>query len=112
MTAAEVAFDSGAVQRWAAAHAATVTPAAAGTTRGPADAPPPELPREPVPAVLAAFTEVRTWDGAAEHINRVAWGRHPDGRLLLATAALDGIARIWDADSGQELHTLTGHTYI
>jgi len=62
--------------------------------------------------VLAAFTEVRTWDGTAEHINRVAWARHPDGRLLLTTAAIDGIARIWDAGTGRELHTLTGHTDI
>ncbi len=108
--AAEVAADPGAVRRWAAAHAATITPAAAGATQEPADTLVHRFPGEPVPAVLAAFTQIRTWDGAAEHINRVAWASDPDGRLLLATAAGDGIARIWDAGTGRELNTLTGHT--
>ena len=99
------------VRRWAAAHAATLT-TAAGTAQAPAGAPVPEPPQDPVPAVLAAFTEVRTWDGRANHINRVAWARHPDGRLLLATAGTDNIARIWDAGTGQELHTLTGHQKV
>ena len=110
MMAAEAAPGPGAVRRWAAAHAATITRPAAGAARGPAVAPVPGFPREPVPVVLAAFTEVRTWDGGAEHINRVAWAPDPEGRLLLATAAMDGVARIWDAGTGRELHTLTGHT--
>ena len=105
-----MAHDPGAVQRWAAAHAATITMWAVRTAQSAADTPVPQLPLEPVPAMLAAFTEIHSWDGAAEHINRVAWACHPDGRLLLATGATDGIARIWDAGTGQELHTLTGHT--
>jgi WD40 repeat protein len=98
-----------AVRRWAAAHAASVTPGAARAAQAAADAPVPGLPREPVPAVLAAFAEVLAWDGAAGHINRVAWARHPDGQLLLATAAADGIARVWDPETGRQLHVLTGH---
>jgi WD40 repeat protein len=104
-----VAPDFSAIQRWAASHAATVTPPVAGAASGAAIAPVRGLPREPVPAVLAAFTEVRTWASADEHINRVAWASDPKGRLLLATTAQNGIARIWDAGTGQELHTLIGH---
>src|SRR5262249_48953265 len=74
-----------------------------------------ESSQEPVPVVLAAFTEVGAWDIGASHTNRVAWACHPDGRLLLATAGHDGdpnigAARIWDAGTGRDLYHLTGHT--
>jgi WD40 repeat protein len=33
-----------------------------------------------------------------------------DGRRAVTTGG-DGTARVWDLDTGAELHTLTGHTY-
>jgi WD40 repeat protein len=35
----------------------------------------------------------------------------PDGRVL-ATGAIDGSIRLWDAAGGVALHTLTGHTAL
>jgi len=36
---------------------------------------------------------------------------HPSGTCL-ATASLDGKAKIWDPGSGEELLTLQGHTSV
>ena len=33
----------------------------------------------------------------------------PNG-YLLATGSMDGTAKIWDVESGQEIYTLKGHT--
>ena len=35
----------------------------------------------------------------------------PDGTLL-ATAGMDKVVRLWDAATGRELRTLTGHTDV
>jgi WD40 repeat protein len=41
---------------------------------------------------------------------KAAWGHDRAGRVLLATGAVDGAARIWDPGTGELLHTLTGHS--
>ncbi|MEC8894667.1 MAG: hypothetical protein VX901_15205, partial [Candidatus Poribacteria bacterium] len=38
----------------------------------------------------------------------VAWS--PDGKKIL-TGSLDGIAKVWDAQTGRELSTLKGHDH-
>jgi len=38
-----------------------------------------------------------------------AWAQTSDGRLLLATACMQGRVEIWDPDTGERLRTLTGH---
>ncbi|MDR3147660.1 MAG: hypothetical protein LBU00_04700 [Treponema sp.] len=45
--------------------------------------------------------------GHSNAINAVAYS--PDGRRI-ATGSSDNIIKIWDAESGQELRTLTGHS--
>lgn len=52
---------------------------------------------------------VRTFTGHAENIMSVDFS--PDGRYI-ATAGLDTAARIWDAETGEELHLLEAHTDI
>ena len=56
-------------------------------------------------AVLTSRVRLRL-AGHTDQILSVAYS--PDGTRI-ATASLDGTARIWDASTGQELHTLAGH---
>jgi WD40 repeat protein len=41
-------------------------------------------------------------------INRVVWS--PDGEQILTSGKEDGVARIWDAENGQEIIQMTGFT--
>ena len=87
--------DGDAIARWAAAHAVTVP---AGRRAGSAgDSSPPQ---EPVPAVLAAFTEIRTWPTGGGGLC-VSWDQEPDDGLILATCPTMGAqVTVWDAEAG------------
>ena len=50
---------------------------------------------------------VRTLRGHTSWIGRIAWS--PDGRML-ASPSQDKTIRLWDAETGECLHTLSGHT--
>ena len=50
---------------------------------------------------------MRTLRGHEKVIARIAWS--PDGRLLLASPSGDQTIRLWNADTGECLRTLTGH---
>jgi WD40 repeat protein len=66
--------------------------------------------RPPPPVVLTSITETRTWGAEAKALG-VDLCVALDGRVLLATGSQeDRSVRIWDADSGEMLVTLTGHT--
>ena len=54
-----------------------------------------------------AARNVVTLSGHTDDVNSAVYS--PDGRSVL-TASDDNTARIWDAESGQELVTLSGHT--
>ena len=45
--------------------------------------------------------------GHTGFVSSMAWS--PDG-LRLATASLDNTTRVWNAESGEQLHELRGHT--
>jgi WD40 repeat protein len=98
-----------AVQRWAAAHAATVTaaprPPAAGHHTGARPHPAPQA----IPVVLAAVAETRTWrtEGRAMGVDVYV---APDGQALLAAGEENGAVRIWDPGTGELLRTLTRHS--
>jgi hypothetical protein len=53
--------------------------------------------------VPASWRLRHTLRGHTKKINNIAWA--PDGRWL-ASAADDGIARVWDPDTGKQLHLL------
>src|SRR5215472_889664 len=99
--------DLAAVSRWAAAHAATVTPPGA-PTRGHDPAAPPGPPPQPIPAALASVTETQTWQTESEACG-VSVSTAPDGRLLLAVGEENGNVRIWDPGTRELLRSLTGH---
>jgi WD40 repeat protein len=86
------------IARWATGHMDTVPAVLLAV---------PRTARYPVaaPALLASFDETGVID-AGHRVNAVSWTRHPDGRLLLATAGGsaggdDVRARIWDYRTGQ-----------
>ena len=57
--------------------------------------------------VLSLAGHTRSGMAAEPALNDVAFS--PDGTKV-ATAGWDGTARIWDASTGEELHTLAGHS--
>jgi WD40 repeat protein len=57
-------------------------------------------------AALDACHEQRALIGHTKPVVNAAWS--PDGRRIL-TWSSDGTARIWDADTGRQLHVLSGH---
>jgi WD40 repeat protein len=70
--------------------------------------------------LVASVSEDRTlkiWEAATGRVLRVLWRNsdrltgvsfHPDGRRVAAICNLEGIAKVWDIESGQELQTLRG----
>ncbi|MDR1149265.1 MAG: hypothetical protein LBK66_11605 [Spirochaetaceae bacterium] len=55
------------------------------------------------------WRELRALKGHFFYVYSVAWS--PDG-LKIASGAGDDTVRIWDAENGRELHTLTGHHIV
>ena len=94
----------GPITRWAVGHAATI-PAGGPATAAPVPGAAPRL----TPAVLASFTETRTWRPEREAY-AVSLCAAPDGRLLLAASEEGGTVGIWNPETGQLLHSLPGHT--
>ncbi|HVS34075.1 MAG TPA: sigma-70 family RNA polymerase sigma factor [Gemmataceae bacterium] len=69
-----------------------------------AEAPPAAAADEPYDCRTA---EVRVFEG---HTDRVAWvAFSPDGKRALS-ASFDATVRVWDVETGKELHCLQGHT--
>jgi hypothetical protein len=90
------------LNRWAAAHAATIFEK---TARRVADLPAAR------PAVLAEFVELSLRGSMIDlDGDRIACGIQADGNPFLATAGRGGIVRIWDAESGEKMHDLNGDT--
>jgi eukaryotic-like serine/threonine-protein kinase len=55
---------------------------------------------------LSTGKVIHSLRGHLREISAVAWS--PDGTLL-ATASIDGVAKVWDAESADELFTYRGH---
>ncbi len=89
--------------RIAAAIVLTLVGAGAGLALTTAEPPPPEPPAAPPKAsakpIADAAREVRALDAHKDRVTSLAYS--PDGRSI-ATAAWDGTARIWDAQTGKE----------
>jgi WD40 repeat protein len=47
--------------------------------------------------------------GVTKRVFGASWGRLTDGRPVVATTDDDGVARIWDPESGETVSVLTGH---
>jgi len=120
-----VAPDTEQLQRWAAAHAATITAPALVTahrgqvTRGRTGGRSPERPTgdnssdDNSTVRLAALTPLREWDSGDTAVYAIAMGRRPDGRITVATGGDlhrggpgPSPVRLWDAMTGQPLLTL------
>jgi WD40 repeat protein len=101
---------TGQLRRWAAAHAATIPATGRGAAAAPTAASGPVL-AGPRPAVLDGLVPVPRQSPMSDMpATCVAGGNWPDGRAVLATGGAGGTARIWDAETGQPLRVLDGHT--
>jgi len=58
-------------------------------------------------AIASAPIQPISFEGHSERLNFASWS--PDG-LFVATASEDGTARIWNAQSGEEIQVLSGHS--
>jgi WD40 repeat protein len=70
--------------------------------------------------VIASVSEdrtLKTWEAATGNIRRVLWRNsdritgvafHPDGRRVAALCSLEGIAKVWEVETGRDLQTLRG----
>lgn len=67
-----------------------------------------QLPSDPSAADEAASQQPLTLTGHADWVNAITFS--PDGRRLV-TGSNDATAKVWDAATGDELFTFTGHTY-
>lgn len=99
-------YDAEAVSRWAAAHAATLTPA---TSLGPVNTSTSWQPRVPVPCAVTAVTEIHSWN---PDTNRAIWAVRwigDNGEQPLLAIAHGKVVQICDAATGRELCVLAGH---
>ena len=97
-----------AIQRWAAAHAATVPWGSAARQSTETEAVRAQAPA--VPAVLASCTETGTFS-IGRTGTAVAMGRGADSRLVVAAGgSASPWVRIWDPGTGLIDRTMTGHT--